>query len=116
MFSFHARVHESVAAAALLAAGVTLHVLWIGNLLAVRIPAVRETFTLMPELGSASGLFCLAVAAYALVFFPAGVWFKGRDCSHARDPIFWFFIASVAAFALLTIPFVHGFGVAMEVA
>ncbi len=108
------RLHEPVALGALFAAGVSLHVLWIANLITLRAPGAARTMSLVPELGPASGLFALCALVYAVVFLGTVALFRGRDCEPARDGVFWFFLSSVVAFALLTLPFVAGFSATLR--
>ena len=103
-------IHEPIALAALAAAAISLQALWILNLLSLRIVPVAEWLTLVPQLGPASGLYAFVASAYLVVFILSALLLRGRDCSHLRDGLFWFFAASLAAFAILTLPFVIGFG------
>ncbi len=105
------RIHEPLALAALFAAGVSLHLLWMGNLLALRLVPVGEALDFLPSIGPMSGLYAIVAAAYVLTFAVVAVVFRGRDCTSAREGAFWFFVSAVIAFAVLTLPFVAGFGV-----
>lgn len=108
------RIHEPVALGALFAAGVSLHVLWMANLLTLRVPGAAQRLSLIPELGPASGLFALCALVYLVVWLGTMVVFRGRDCEPVRDGVFWFFLSSVVAFALLTLPFVSGFSATLQ--
>lgn len=108
------RLHEPVALGALFAAGISLHVLWIANLITLRVPGAARSLSLVAELGPASGLFVLCVSVYAAIFLGTVFAFRGRDCEAARDGVFWFFLSSVVAFALLTLPFVAGFSATLQ--
>lgn len=108
------RLHEPVALGALFAAGVSLHVLWITNLLTLRVPGASRTMSLIPELGPASGLFALCSLVYLVIWLGTIAVFRGRDCEPVRDGVFWFFLSSVVAFGLLTLPFVSGFSATLQ--
>lgn len=112
MFSrFRDRIHESFALAALLAGGVALHVAWIDNLLITRSTAVAQMVTLNPDIGPISGLYIDVLGAYFTSLLIAAALWRGRDVSHWRERVFWFFVASVVIFLLMTLPFVYGFAV-----
>lgn len=105
----HHRIHEPIALAALFACSVTLHVAWIANLVLVRIPSLAESLVRVPEFGPISGLYILIVGAYLVLFILTAFWFRGRDCTSAREGVFWLFVSSVVAFTLLTLPSVYAF-------
>jgi hypothetical protein len=110
-FLFKKRVHEPIAAAVLSAAGVVLHFAWVSNLLAHRSAQAKEWFTISDVIGPISGMLLADVVIFLITFgFLAFVW-SGRDCSHKRNTIFWFFITSILAFFVMTLPIVYGFGV-----
>lgn len=108
---FRDRVHESFALAAILAGSVALHVAWIDNLLISRSSTIADWVTLNPDLGPISGLYIDVLGAYFVSLLVAAALWRGRDVSHWRDRVYWFFIASVVVFLLMTLPFVYGFAV-----
>ncbi|NQV90702.1 hypothetical protein HQ487_04860 [Candidatus Uhrbacteria bacterium] len=108
---FKNRVHESFALAAVLAGSIALHVAWIDNLLVSRSSIFAEWVTLNPEIGPISGIYVDVIGAFFVsLLLSAGVW-KGRDVSHWKDRVFWFFIVSIVVFLLMTLPFIYGFAV-----
>ena len=108
---FHDRIHESFALSAILAASVALHVAWIDNLLISRSAAVADMVTLNPDIGPISGLYVDVIGAYFTSLLIAAALWRGRDVSHWRDRVFWFFVVSLIVFLLMTLPFVYGFAV-----
>jgi len=116
MFRFFSRdrVHESIVASALIATSITLHVGWILNLLVVRSEAIRLGLTFLPSIGPVSGMYAIAICSYLIIFLISIVFLKGRDCSHIRTGIFGFFLFSLFAFFVMTLPFVYSFSVAVE--
>ncbi|HLD21106.1 MAG TPA: hypothetical protein VJB64_03345, partial [Patescibacteria group bacterium] len=58
-----------------------------------------------------SGLYIDVLGAYFTALLIAAALWRGRDVSHWRDRVFWFFIASLLIFLLMTLPFVYGFAV-----
>lgn len=105
----HHRIHEPVALAAIFACSVTLHVAWIANLILARLPLLAASFVRFPELGPISGLYILIGGVYLVLFVLTAFWFRGRDCTSAREGVFWFFVSSIVAFTLLTLPSVYTF-------
>lgn len=116
MFRFFSqdRVHESIVASALIAASVTLHVGWILNLLVVRVDAVQSWLTFSSSIGPVSGMYSIAIFSYLLLFLVSVAFLKGRDCSHIRSSIFGFFLFSLFAFFVMTLPFIYSFSLAVE--
>ncbi|MBI4435293.1 hypothetical protein HY630_01345 [Candidatus Uhrbacteria bacterium] len=108
---FKERIHESFALAALFAGSVALHVAWIDNLLITRSPKIADWVTLNPNIGPISGLYVDVVGAYFVALLVAAALWRGRDVSHWRDRVFWFFVVSIVVFLLMTLPFVYGFAV-----
>lgn len=108
---FHKRIHESVALSAYLSAALTLHVAWIANWLVHRSAWVRAQFTLSESLGPVSGLYLKTVVAYILLFGICVLVFRGKDVSHWRDRVFWFFLFSIIMFLVFTIPFIFEFSI-----
>jgi hypothetical protein len=108
---FAKRVHESFALAAILAAAVALHTAWIDNLLISRSQTIAQWVTLNPDIGPISGLYVDVLGAYFTTLLIAAALWRGRDVSHWRDQVFWFFSGSLVIFLLMTLPFVYGFAV-----
>lgn len=108
------RFHESIACAALLAASITLHVMWIVNLLVVRIPFIAQLYSIIPSVGPISGMYLKAIATFVLVFLIAGWYWRGKDCSHHRRSLLTFFLLSTLIFFVMTLPFVYSFSVRFE--
>lgn len=116
MFRFISKhkVHESLIVAALVAASLTFHVAWILNLLVVRVQSVRLALILSNDIGPVSGMYTVALSVYFIVFFLTTLILKGRDCSHFRKSIFGFFLFSLFAFFVMTLPFIYSFSIAVE--
>ena len=106
---FKPRVHESVALAAIFAASVTLHVAWIVNLLVHRSETVWNWFLLDPDLGPISGMYTKTLITFFVIFVISSLLWRGRDCSHSRDRVFWFLVISIVMFLVMTLPFVYEF-------
>lgn len=96
---FKSRVHESIAVAALFAAGVSLQTAWITNLVWFRTSR-------SDALGS---LYLFVATVYAIIFVLTVAWCRGRDCSDFRDRAYHFFLISMLIFAAMTLPIVYGF-------
>ena len=107
----HNRIHESFALSAIFAGSVALHVAWIDNLLITRSSTIASWVTLNPDIGPISGLYVDVMGAYFVALLLAAALGSGRDVSHWRDRVFWFFVASIVMFLLMTLPFVYGFAV-----
>ncbi len=114
MRSFFSRIHESVALAAIFALSVTLHVAWLANLLAHKIPLVRAWFTVSADIGPVSGMYLFTLIVFVLFFGLGVLAWKGKDCSHWRERILWFFMVSLVVFFVMTLPIVYDFGVLVE--
>lgn len=108
------RFHESVACAALLAGSITLHVMWIVNLLVVRVPLLARLSSIVPAVGPISGMYVKALGSFVAVFFLACWYWRGKDCSHHRRSLLWFFLFSTVIFFVMTLPFVYAFSVRFE--
>lgn len=108
------RFHESIACAALLAGSVTLHVMWIVNLLVVRIPALARLYSVISTVGPIVGMYLEAFATFILVFLVSCWYWRGKDCSHHRRSLLWFFFFSTFIFFVMTLPFVYSFSVRFE--
>jgi hypothetical protein len=106
---FHKRIHESVAFSAVLACAIALNVAWIDNLLISRVLFFRNFLTLNENIGPISGLYVVTAGSFFVSFFLAFVVWRGRDLAHWRSRIFWFFIASIIIFLLMSLPFVYDF-------
>lgn len=111
---FKKRIHESVGFAAMFAVGLTLNVAWILNFLVYRIDAIKEMFILQESVGLISGLYLSTLVSFFVLFGISLLYFKGKDVSHHRDGILWFFIVSVLIFFIMTIPAVYEFSVIVE--
>ena len=102
MFSWiKPRIHESVAVAAVLAAGVSLQSVWILNLVWFR---QARTDTL-------GALYLFVASVYAIIFALAVTWCRGRDCADIRDRAYHFLLISILIFAAMTLPIVYGFSI-----
>ncbi|MCR4314396.1 MAG: hypothetical protein NUV84_04075 [Candidatus Uhrbacteria bacterium] len=108
---FRNRIHESFALAAILAGSVALHVAWIDNFLITKSQTIAEWVTLNSDIGPISGLYIDVLGAYFTSLLIVAALWRGRDVSHWRDRVFWFFITSMVIFLLMTLPFVYGFAV-----
>ncbi len=108
------RFHESIALAALFAASVTLHIAWISNLLVARVPFFRIWFSVVPSIGPVSGLYLKSLLVFLVLFVGGSFYWRGKDCSHLRKHIFHFFLFSIVAFFIMTLPFVYQFSVIVE--
>lgn len=110
----NSRFHESIACATLLAGSITLHVMWICNLLVVRVPFIREWISVVPSVGPISGMYLKAISSFILVFLVASWYWKGKDCSHHRKHLTTLFLFSTLIFVIMTLPFVYSFSVTFE--
>lgn len=108
---FASRIHESCALASLLAGSVALHIAWMDNLLIHRSRFVRDILTLNPDIGPISGLYLDTLGAFFVLLIILTAFWRGKDVSHWRERVFWFFILSIAIFLLMTLPFVYGFAI-----
>lgn len=111
MSLFKQRIHESFALAAILAASSALHAAWIDNLLIFKSDTIAQWVTLNPDIGPISGLYVDVLGAYFTTLLIATAFWRGRDVSHWRDRVFWFFLVSIIFFLFMTLPFVYGFAV-----
>lgn len=108
------RFHESIACATLLAGSLTLHVMWISNLLVVRVPYFKALYSIIPAIGPISGMYLKAMVIFLIVLFSASLYWKGKDCSHQRKHLTTFFLFSTLIFIVMTLPFVYAFSVTFE--
>ena len=108
------RIHESIALSALLSGAFTLQTAWIANLLVYRNEWVRDWFTLSEKIGPISGMYLRSFIAYAVLFGVFMILWRGKDCSHWRQRVFWFFLISVVMFLIMTLPIVYQFSVTVE--
>jgi hypothetical protein len=106
---FKPRIHESVALAALFSASLTLNVAWIANLIMHRSDQVWTWFELSQRVGPISGLYTKTLLTFFIALIAFWIFLRGKDCSHHRESVFWFFIASIATFLVMTLPLVYGF-------
>ncbi|MBT5808288.1 hypothetical protein HOI18_03370 [Candidatus Uhrbacteria bacterium] len=106
---FKPRVHESVAIAALFSASITLNVAWIINLLVHRSDRVWAWFEMSERIGPISGMYTKTLLSFFCVMFVTWMFCRGKDCSHQREGVFWFFVASIVLFLVMTLPFVYEF-------
>lgn len=96
---FRSRVHEAVAVAALIAASVSLHAAWIGNLVWFR----------MAKVDVLGALYLFVACVYVIIFALAFAWCRDHDLSDLRDRAYHFFLVSIVIFVALTLPIVYGF-------
>lgn len=106
---FQPRVHESVVLSGLIATALTLHAMWLAHFILFRTPTLAPLFELSSEMGVISGLYALGASVYVISFLLSLAWWRGKDCSDARDRVFWFFVVSVIMYLILTFPLVYGF-------
>lgn len=111
---FSKRIHESVAFASVLGASLSLHVAWMANMIVYRSATVAQAFTLVPAIGPVSGLYLLTGTSFLFFFLVALLLSRGRDVSHWRSRLLWFFILSTCFFALLTMPALYQIGAQIE--
>ncbi len=102
------RIHESVAVAALVAAGWTLQVAWISNFLMAKSEELHRLFDVVPSIGPIAGLYLSSLVAGVVVFFGTALWLRGKDCQPYRQQTLAFFFISVILFSVMTLPIVYG--------
>lgn len=112
--SFFRRTHESLAVAAILAVSVTLHALWMVHLLFLRgISSASFVVDVVVSRGWVQdrlfAIYVLLAVVYLCVFTGTVFFFRGRDCSHMRDRVLWFFLVSLIVYLLMTLPHIAGF-------
>ena len=100
-----------MALSSIFAGGVALHVAWIDHLLITRSDVIADWITVNPEIGPISGLYVDVLGAFFVALLLALFFWKGKDVRHLQDRIFWFFVAAVVIFLVMTMPFVYGFAV-----
>ncbi len=113
-FHFFRRTHESLAVAAILAVSVSLHALWIIHLLFLRgVTAASTVVDVVVARGWVQdrliAIYTILGLVYLISFGVTVFFFRGRDCAHVRDRIFWFFAISLIIYLLMTIPQIAGF-------
>lgn len=113
-FFFEKHLHESIAAAALVAGGAVLNFAWVINLLVHRSEEIRAAFTISKTVGPMGGMLLADLVLFLLVFGGFTFYWRDKDCSHKRNAIFWFLIISLILFFLMTLPIVYEFGVGIE--
>lgn len=116
-FHLFRRTHESLAVAAILSVSVSLHVLWMTHLLFLRgVMAASAVVDVVVSRGWAQdrliAVYVLLAVVYLATFVGTVYVFRGRDCAHVRDRIFWFFAVSLIIYLLMTLPQVAGFELA----
>ncbi len=111
---FHHRIHESVAFASVFAASITMQVAWIASVLVYRSAVITDLLTRQVDLGPISGLYLLSIATFFVFWMLTLLLVRGRDLSHWRDRIFWFFVTSVILFLIMTMPVVYQVGVVVS--
>ncbi|MEK7615260.1 MAG: hypothetical protein AAB431_02660 [Patescibacteria group bacterium] len=110
MFSFFKnRIHESIALSASLSAALTLQVGWICVLLIERSEHVRKWFTLSEKIGPVSGLYLKMLVLFILFFGVCVLVRRGKDCSHWRAGVQWFFVISLIMYFIFTLPVLSSF-------
>lgn len=109
MFFFKPRIHESIAIAAVIAAAVVLHGLWITNLLLIRSTLVSGFFHGASEKSAVPSLYLFGLLLFLTIWWILVLVFKGRDCSDYREGALWFFVISAIVFFVMTVPVVVGF-------
>ena len=114
MSLFKKRIHESVALAAYLSAAIVFQIAWMANWLVHRSDWIQSQFNLVESVGPISGLYLKTAVGYFLLFGIFVVVFRGKDVSHWRDRVFWFFLFSLVMFFVLTLPIVYEFVVTVE--
>lgn len=108
---FHKRIHESIALSAQLAAALAMQMSWMTSWLAYRSEYIRQQFTLLETLGPISGIYLTTVLTYFVLFGICIFAFRGKDLTHWRERVFWFFLLSILMFILFTLPVVYEFQV-----
>ncbi len=111
---FKKRLHESIALSGFLSGACTLQIAWIANWLVYRSEWVRTRFTLSESVGPLSGLYLKSVIVFVLLFGICVFAFRGKDVSHWRDRVFWFFLISIMMFVVLTLPVVYEFSLTVS--
>ncbi len=106
---FKKHISESLALAAIFAAGLTLNTVWIVNLLVSRVGEIEAWLTFSEEIGAISGMFFVTGVVYLVSFLVMTLWYRNRDCSHQREPVYWFLIITIIIFSFLTIPGIFEF-------
>lgn len=102
------RIHEPIAVGAVIAAAVSLNVMWMLNLLSYRFAGLEQSLTLIPNVGTGTGLFLAGFITFLFVWACVAVLLRGRDCSDYRDRAFWFFVLTIVLYLVFTFPPVFG--------
>ena len=100
---FRPRIHESIAFSGMFSAGISLHLFWIVNLLAQRLPFVAELL-MFSDAGYIFGLYLVGFFTFVIAFVLLLTLLRGRDLSDHREHAFWFFLVSVVIYLVMTFP------------
>ncbi|HBR81106.1 MAG: hypothetical protein UX09_C0060G0009 [Candidatus Uhrbacteria bacterium GW2011_GWE2_45_35] len=101
------RIHESLSLAAVLSAAISLHALWIVNLLIGRYPDLTVYFDLASGLGIICGLYLFGLVVFFFSLGTIAVFYKDKDCSHHRLNVFLFLLVSLIIYVIMTVPVVY---------
>ncbi len=113
-YFFKDRVHEPLAIAAILATAITLNVAWIINMLVERVPLIQRALTFSPMIGPVSGMYLLSLTSFIGYTVFLTLFLRGKDCSHLRSTVLRFFLFSLIAFFVMTLPFIYTFSIVVE--
>ena len=114
MSLFSRRIHESIAISSFVAGSFALQIAWMTNVLVYRSDVVADRLTVVSDIGPVSGLYLITICTFFIVFLIALVFSKGRDVSHWRERVYWFFLTSVILFLVMSMPVIYQIGVVVE--